>query len=419
MLLRKIALTNCRSFLERAELTLDGPISIVIGPNGGGKTNLLDAAVVMLRRYLFASMYAAHTPRPEQAETYEFRHNDALNNMVIEPHSDAKAMPQVIEVEIEVTKRDLEAMKRLKQDAEKLLALSARKYRNANLAQAANWTIEEIAAGTYLNYKLESGRVVAEVGPKQHFLEFLQSYEIDGWLWQEYGLAPLSTPMVYLPVNRASNGLQSSIQLSSYNEFEQKRQIDSTWSRNNQPIMALAVARLAQKYVDVLYQDKGQAQEKFKADPNISELTILLGSLGYEWELVPIDKNKNAFDVQLKKQGSRFFVRAASSGECELLTYLFAIYALNVRDALIVVDEPELHLHPKWQKALLDLFVTLSEKTGNQFLLATHAPTFVSPNSIQYVSRVFCQNQKSRIVQLQTRSWTQLIAGRCGRMQAG
>ncbi|UZF27948.1 ATP-dependent nuclease [Ralstonia pseudosolanacearum] len=88
--------------------------------------------------------------------------------------------------------------------------------------------------------------------------------------------------------------------------------------------------------------------------------------------------------------------------ERELLTYLFAIFALNVRDALVIVDEPELHLHPKWQKILLQLFIRLAQSTGNQFLLATHAPTFVSPESIQYVSRVFSHHQRSHILRLNT-----------------
>ena len=111
-----------------------------------------------------------------------------------------------------------------------------------------------------------------------------------------------------------------------------------------------------------------------------------------------------AYDVMLTKQGSRFLAEDASSGEKELLTYLFAVYALNVRDALIVVDEPELHLHPKWQATLLALFERLSHETGNQFLLATHSPVFVAPASIQYVSRVYSQEQQSRIVRLNSAS---------------
>lgn len=39
MKLRRVRVENVRSFLEPAELLLDGDISIIIGPNGGGKTN--------------------------------------------------------------------------------------------------------------------------------------------------------------------------------------------------------------------------------------------------------------------------------------------------------------------------------------------------------------------------------------------
>jgi len=59
-----------------------------------------------------------------------------------------------------------------------------------------------------------------------------------------------------------------------------------------------------------------------------------------------------------------------------------------------------LHLHPRWQKTLLELFEKLTAETGNQFLMATHSPVFVSPSSIHYVSRVYSENQQSKIVRL-------------------
>jgi energy-coupling factor transporter ATP-binding protein EcfA2 len=151
-------------------------------------------------------------------------------------------------------------------------------------------------------------------------------------------------------------------------------------------------------------QDNQSARERFRADPGLIELDRVLADLGYSWDLETISPQRNEYDIRLTKQGSSFLVTAASSGERELLTYLFAIYALNIRDALIIVDEPELHLHPKWQSILLDMFIRLSRETGNQFLMATHSPTFVSPESIQYVSRVYSQNQKSQIVRLQPAS---------------
>lgn len=400
MLLRRIAVENVRSFLDRTELTLEGPISILIGPNGGGKTNLLDIAVILLRRYLFASMYPAHAPTAEQPERYEFRHNDALNSMTLERHSSGAGKTQLVEVEIEVTKRDCDNMLAMKNEAVVLSKKAETKYVNLQLRRAAEWRLEEFSAGTRFIYRWETTGMLPSEGSADQFREYMNNFEVDSLLRSEFEVAALSTPMVYLPVTRSISGFQSRVELSGYNDSEQKRQIDASISRTTSSVVPLAIGRLAQKFRMLLEKDTGNARTDFKNDPNLRELTRALGELGYEWELETTNPLKNAYDIRLKKQGSSFLVGAASSGERELLTYLFAIFALNVRDALIVVDEPELHLHPKWQKSLLRLFGRLAQSTGNQFLLATHSPTFVSPDSIQYISRVFSREQQSRIARL-------------------
>jgi energy-coupling factor transporter ATP-binding protein EcfA2 len=49
---------------------------------------------------------------------------------------------------------------------------------------------------------------------------------------------------------------------------------------------------------------------------------------------------------------------------------------------VVLIDEPEQHLHPRWQKALLDLLPALAPRA--QFLFATHAPYFAActPESV-------------------------------------
>jgi len=378
-------------------------MTIVIGPNGGGKTNLLDTVVIVLRRFLFASMYAVHIPTPEQTNRYEFRHNDVLNNMVLERHSSGAGRQQIVEAEIEITAKDVQNMQSMKLDAQRLTDLASKKYVNLNLTRAATWNPDALQVGTRLVYRIVDGSLQHDGSQAAtSVIEYLQLFGIDGRLRDEFDLAPLATPLIYLPVNRSASAFQSSVELAGYNEFEIKRQTDATLSRSPTSIVSLAVGRLAQRYRLLLEKDKGIAAQEFREDPNLKELTKLLAELGYEWELESVNPLKNQYDVRLKKQGSSFLVGAASSGERELLTYLFAIFALNVRDALIIVDEPELHLHPKWQKILLNLFVRLTTSTGNQFLFATHSPTFVSPESIQYVSRVFSHDQRSHVVRLNT-----------------
>lgn len=401
MRVRRVAIQNVRSFLERAELSLDGSLTIVIGPNGGGKTNLLDTVVVMLRRYLFASMYAAHSPTPEQPNRHEFRHNDVLNSMALERHTDGKVLQQLVEAEVEVTAKDLDNMRAMQADAARLTELASKKYGNLKLALAMSWQLDAIAIGSRFVYRFVDGILQHDGGHQAaNFLEYLQTFEMDSRIREEFELAPLSTPLMYLPINRSTSGFQSNVELAGFNDYEAKRHSDAANSRFGTQIVSLAIGRMAQKYRLLLEKDKGAANEEFRQDPNLKELTNLLIELGYEWSLETVNPLRNQYDIRLKKQGSSFLVGAASSGERELLTYLFAIFALNVRDALIIVDEPELHLHPKWQKTLLQLFVRLAQSTGNQFLLATHSPTFVSPESIQYVSRVFSREQRSHILRL-------------------
>jgi predicted ATP-dependent endonuclease of OLD family len=163
---------------------------------------------------------------------------------------------------------------------------------------------------------------------------------------EEYERRPLSMPMISLPVNRSIGDVSASISLASFNEYESKRTVDAASSRAAGSITSLAIGRLASRYRELLEKDDGRAKQSFKDDPSIAAFTQTLKSLGYDWDLQCTNPLQNRYDIQLSKQGSSFRVGAASAGERELLTYLFAIYALNVQDALIVVDEPELHLHP-------------------------------------------------------------------------
>lgn len=402
MKIKRIAVTNVRSFLERQELLLDGDISIIIGPNGGGKTNLLDTVVISLRKSLFASTYPVQVQgSADQELQYEFRANDQLNQLVLDKHSGALDSAQLVEIEIEVTQPDIDNMKAMQKDAEALIKLASKRYRNLNLQEALSWNLESLPIGTLVRYQLQNNAITHDNSHHAtFFLQYLRMYEMDKRVREDFNYDQLSLPVLYLPVTRAASGFQSNVGLSGYNEFETKRALDATSSRSGGNYVQLAIGRLAKKYRLLLEEDKGKAQTEFASDANMQQLTEILRGLGYEWKLETINPMTNEYSIRLSKQGTSFLVSAASSGERELLTYLFVIFGLNVRDALVVVDEPELHLHPKWQRTLFSIFVKLSQATGNQFLIATHSPTFISPQSIQYVSRVSSVGQKSQIRRL-------------------
>jgi putative ATP-dependent endonuclease of the OLD family len=403
--LRRVRIENVRSFLESAEFLVDGDISIVIGPNGGGKTNLLDIITTTLRRHLLTSWVQVKSPTPELPNRYFFQINDAFNYNQLEPHSQGVGRDQIVEIELEVTTRDLDNMTRMRDSATEIADLTERKFDGFSLREASSWDLSCLSVGQRLTYKIINHSLQPSTNQAVNLYQrYLALYEGDNRLRDELGRSSLSMPMVSMPVNRANGNFQSSLSLANHDESSFKKSVDAATSRAPGSIISLAVGRIARRYRLLLEKDSGNARNEFYSNQEIQSLTSILKSLGYGWSLECIDALTNQYDLRLEKQGASFLINAASSGEKELLTYLFAIYALNVRDALIVIDEPELHLHPKWQSTLLNLFEKLSAETGNQFLLATHSPIFVSPVSIQYVSRVFSTSQHSEIVRLKNES---------------
>jgi putative ATP-dependent endonuclease of OLD family len=140
----------------------------------------------------------------------------------------------------------------------------------------------------------------------------------------------------------------------------------------------------------------------FKNDPEVAQVTQTLKQLGYDWDLVLKDELNNTYELLLRKDGRSFDITSASSGEKEIMNFILGTFALNVRNGLIIVDEPELHLHPKWQRTLYDVFQSLHKATGNQFVLATHSPAFITAETLGKLKRVSRIAGQSTVIPLDT-----------------
>ncbi|HEC2625630.1 TPA: AAA family ATPase [Raoultella planticola] len=80
-----------------------------------------------------------------------------------------------------------------------------------------------------------------------------------------------------------------------------------------------------------------------------------------------------------ERDGRELELESISSGELNILFLMFKINSVIEDNSVILIDEPEISLHPKWQNeivpALKDVFASYS---GCHFIIATHSPHVVA-----------------------------------------
>ncbi len=79
------------------------------------------------------------------------------------------------------------------------------------------------------------------------------------------------------------------------------------------------------------------------------------------------EKGKNGIDIRSMSTGLKSFA---------IIKQLIMNGSLNAKDA-IVLDEPEIHLHPEWQMVYAELIVALQEKFDLNFIINTHSSHFL------------------------------------------
>ncbi|MFM5525717.1 AAA family ATPase [Aeromonas veronii] len=85
-------------------------------------------------------------------------------------------------------------------------------------------------------------------------------------------------------------------------------------------------------------------------------------------ELLSIDK------LILHKNGGKYTLDQASSGEYHMLSSLIGMVATIENDSIVFIDEPEISLHPNWQIRYIELIKSIfKDLDGCHFIISTHS----------------------------------------------
>jgi predicted ATPase len=178
-----------------------------------------------------------------------------------------------------------------------------------------------------------SGRSLSNA--KHQFVESISTRDIVNLLTQKY--TDISTEISKIEKQQSDFILQSIAKSSGYEKdilFKIKNRQQET---NSKKEILLKPFTILSELIRSIFEDKG-----IKITDNLS--------LGDTTTAISSDK--------------------LSAGEKQMLSFL--CYCMFVQDTVIFIDEPELSLHPDWQRLLMPTLLEIAPT--NQFFIATHSP---------------------------------------------
>jgi predicted ATP-binding protein involved in virulence len=197
-------------------------------------------------------------------------------------------------------------------------------------------------------------------------------------------LPPYDTPrIIYLP-SQQSFSYQPVSQLTIPYEFYEK--IDTA-----------AILGNAEFYIKEYIISHERAS--FEANPNkrtqqaVDSFNTKFLNAQLLTQLSGLSKEQFNRPVFTNVTGQQVTIEQLSDGEKQLYARVIALMLLEPRNSIILIDEPEIALHPAWQQKIMQIYAQIGK--NNQFIVATHSPQILS--SVPYQNRILLTKQDGKI----------------------
>lgn len=408
MKLLKVKLINVKSYFPGEEIDLKENIHIFVGPNAGGKSNLFEAIQGVINNLVFRHISIPQnqnwrtTNHPDSSKpfTINFDQSDQ-NNLtynILDRHFLHSNEPSTFRMEFIFTEEDIQLVETIIANSDNIKNVLSRSVTNSQgIVDILNKFTEGEIFTEFIGRKLILD-VYPHINPNQIELADLSAYTAEEQvkLHKLFELIHYSNvfhelslitpdigayPMIrYFGPQRMLNQPMSPVfvDLSSIGNFEDNYSKSINQNKDNTPSF---IDGSFNKLCYLYKSRKNELVNKYK--------DYLKKYLKIKFTIKRVKEHSLKFVYELNFKRTSGLPMKLSSGEKEFFNLISGLILTGIRNGIVLMDEPEQHLHFQWQQTILDLIEQLSEDFNIQFLIITHSPKFITQQTLPYVHRIY------------------------------
>lgn len=424
MKIEKISIDNVLSYKNKIEIDFNKDLNIFIGPNGGGKSNLLNIIICMLKKYCFKTFELQKNSQeniysPKYSFYEKSMHYNKKDNFFLLPNkkNDSNKSEIIIEILIEpVEVENIEEIFSKKQEIIEFIDREINSYHSMEPNENNKEMIKDIFNINIENIKNiveKEKRVKLKLVREKNEWNLEKDEQQDIFIYMKY----FSVILDILAIKKIKHNIINNFMFfEAYRNNSQETTIVSlTNSNNHQPYAnnqhfnnmrnlnntigskSTYITQITKFYAEKRreYVEIEDGTNKFNNDEQYVKLREYLKLFDYDIELTCLDPLDNIYQFYIVKNGQNIEIDLISNGEREIINFIFGMFSENIKDGIIIIDEPELHLHPTWQKKLIDILKKQASEKNVQIFFATHSSSFIRYDILNNIYRVYIDDEKS------------------------
>lgn len=399
---------------DAPKISFDDNLNILIGQNGAGKSTVLEVINFIFRRVLFApynrydDLFRRRDSLPAGDKQSTIRKLDNWQNFKtfrLEPNYDYETSPQGIRIIVRIDEIDRQNIEHLRVNREKLGSivtdysafqlLADGEYldeyeiditlnRNQDLYSVTSTNDPGFIYLTQYNLYKEAIRIYNEMNPTDLINELAESFSL---------ISSYRNYSTYSPTVSLSGTSSATQQIQAFRASEYSKSMNATES-SEPTVFNLVRLQMAESIIALISSPRTEDEcvRLANALPFVQAINDKIKIVELRVEIKLIDKRnwEFAFSFFDTKRGRPVTdIGALSAGQKAIVHLVFEAYGRgDLLGGLVIIDEPEIHLHLQFQNEYLRVIEKLTQEQFCQYILVTHSESLVNSATIGSVIRL-------------------------------